>query len=105
MSYIPCSFYQRHHKGGVTVCCDKNVCFKLSQGGKWEQFSTPTLKNQTSEQVFQVLNRNGLNMIKKIANCYLRQTTKGDFEKSVTGVLRMIGFKLCKEITRGNETF
>ena len=30
---------------------------------------------------------------------------KGDFEKSVTGVLRMIGFKLCKEITRSNETF
>ena len=30
---------------------------------------------------------------------------KGDFEKSVTGVVRMIGFKLCREITSNKETY
>ena len=36
-------------------------------------------------------------------NLFLIQ--KGDFEKFAAAVVRMIGFKLCREITRNNETF
>ena len=35
----------------------------------------------------------------------LRKENKGDFDKSVAAVVRMIGFKLCREITSNNETF
>ena len=32
-------------------------------------------------------------------------TEKGDFEKFVAAVVRLIGFKLCREISSHNETY